>query len=56
VKFLDYASDLPILVEIVDTTEKIAGFLPFLDQAVAEGLVTIEGVRILKFRRKEAGA
>jgi PII-like signaling protein len=51
VKFIDYASDLPILVEIVDTTEKISGFLPFLDQVVAEGLVTIEGVRILKFRR-----
>ena len=50
VKFIDYASDLPILVEIVDTTDKISGFLPFLDQVVAEGLVTIEGVRILKFR------
>ncbi len=50
-KFIDYASDLPLLVEIVDTTEKISGFLPFLDQVIAEGLVTIEGVRILKFRR-----
>lgn len=49
VKFLDYASDLPLLIEIVDTTAKIESFLPFLDEVVSEGLVTIEGVRLLRF-------
>jgi uncharacterized protein len=49
--FPDYLADLPVVVEIVDATEKIRDFLPFLDEAVPEGLVTIEGVRILRFRR-----
>jgi hypothetical protein len=30
--------------------EKLQGLMPFLDEAVAEGLITIEGVRVLKYR------
>ena len=42
--------DLPVVIEIVDTAEKIAAFLPFLDEVVIDGLVTLEEVRILKYR------
>ena len=45
----EYAIDQPILVEIVDTTDKIQIMLPFLDEVVGEGLITIEGVRLLRF-------
>ncbi len=47
---LELSTDLPIVIEIVDTSDKIQGLLPFLDEAVAEGLVTIEDVRVLKYR------
>jgi len=49
-KILRLSMDLPVLIEIVDTPEKIAGFLPFLDDVVTDGLVTIEEVRIVKYR------
>jgi PII-like signaling protein len=49
-KILRLSMDLPVLIEIVDTAEKIAGFLPFLDEVVTDGLVTLEDVRILKYR------
>jgi PII-like signaling protein len=47
---LELSTDLPIVIEIVDTADKIATLLPFLDGAVAEGLITIEDVRVLKYR------
>jgi hypothetical protein len=55
-KILRLSMDLPVLIEIVDSPEKIASFLPFLDEAVCDGLVTIETVRIHKYhaRRKHA--
>jgi PII-like signaling protein len=49
-KLLELSTDLPIVVEIVDTAAKIQLLLPFLDQAVDEGLITIEEVRIFKYR------
>jgi PII-like signaling protein len=52
-KLLELSTDLPIIVEIVDTPEKIQTLLPFLDEAVAEGLITIEDVRVLKYRHNE---
>jgi PII-like signaling protein len=44
----DYVLDLPVLVEVVGTPEEIARLLPFLDEAVPEGLITIEGVKMLR--------
>lgn len=53
-KLLDLSTDLPIVVEIVDSAEKLQTLLPFLDEVVTEGLITIEEVRILKYRHNEA--
>jgi PII-like signaling protein len=55
-KLLELSTDLPIVVEIVDSAEKVQTLLPFLDEAVTEGLITIEEVRILKYRHNEAKA
>jgi PII-like signaling protein len=44
----EYVIDQPILVEIVDSSEKIQSLLPFLNEAVGEGLITLEGVRLLR--------
>jgi PII-like signaling protein len=54
-KLLDLSTDLPIVIEIVDTAEKIQTLLPFLDAAVAEGLITIEAVRVLRYRQNREG-
>lgn len=54
-KVLRLSEDLPIVVEIVDTEEKINALLPFLDAVVQEGLVTLEKVRIIKYRHGQEG-
>jgi PII-like signaling protein len=53
---LELSTDLPVVVEIVDAAEKVEALLPFLDEAVAEGLITLEGVRILRYRHNPNAA
>src|SRR6056297_2714969 len=48
-KILRLSEDLPIVVEIVDTEEKINSILPFLDETVHEGMITLEKVKVLKY-------
>ncbi|NLX97986.1 MAG: DUF190 domain-containing protein [Rhodopirellula sp.] len=52
-KILRLSEDLPIVVEIVDTPEKIADLLPKLDEMIGEGLVTLEGVRVITYRHEK---
>jgi PII-like signaling protein len=53
-KVLRLSEDLPMVVEIVDTPEKIAGFLPKLDEMMDEGLVTLEKIRVITYRPSQA--
>lgn len=57
-KILRLSADLPIVIEIVDTREKIEEFLPVIDGAITEGLATLEKVEIRLYRsgRSDAGA
>jgi PII-like signaling protein len=55
-RVLELSTDLPIIVEIVDTAAKVEGLLPFLDQVVHEGMITIEAVRVLRYRHNAAKA
>jgi uncharacterized protein len=48
-KILRLSFDLPIVIEIVDTEQKIADFLPVLDTMMASGLVTLEKVQVLQY-------
>lgn len=48
-KLLRLSEDMPIVVEIIDTEEKISKLLPFLDEVIDDGLVTMENVRVLKY-------
>ena len=50
VKILRLSEDLPMIVEIVDSKEKIDLLLPFVDEAVKEGLVTLEKVQVIQYR------
>ncbi len=49
VKVLRLSEDLPIVIEIVDTEEKINLLLPHIDEMVREGLVTIETVQVIRY-------
>lgn len=49
-KIVRLSSDLPIVVEIVDTDQNIESFLPVVDDAVKEGLATVERVEIRFYR------
>ena len=49
-KILPLSEDLPMVVEIVDSQEKIEGFLPALDEMISDGLVTLERVKVIHYR------
>lgn len=49
-KILRLSMDLPLVIEIVDTEEKIQAFLPVLDEMMKGGLVTVEKVRVIDYR------
>jgi hypothetical protein len=49
-KILRLSEDLPIVIEIVDRKERIDELLPHIDQMVQDGLVTLEDVRVIKYR------
>lgn len=49
-KLLRLSEDLPIIIEIVDSEEKISQFLPLLDEMVKEGLITLEKAQVVMYR------
>ena len=48
-KILRLSQDLPVVVELVDSQEKIEAFLPVLDGMMTSGLVTMEKVQVLQY-------
>ncbi|MDD5132640.1 MAG: DUF190 domain-containing protein [bacterium] len=52
-KILQLSNDLPIVIELVDVQEKIDLLLPFLDETVTEGLITLEKVKVIKYRHSK---
>jgi PII-like signaling protein len=49
-KILRLSEDMPMIIEIVDSLDKIEKFLPVLDDLIKDGLVTIEKVRVIHYR------
>ena len=49
-KILRLSEDMPMVVEVVDSSEKIEGFLPALDEMISDGLVTLERVKVIHYR------
>ncbi len=49
-KLLRLSEDLPIVIEIVDSEEKIQQFLPQLDAMIGDGLITLEKAEVLMYR------
>ena len=49
-KILRLSEDLPLIIEIVDSEERIQQLLPFLDTMMQGGLVTMEKVQVIRYR------
>jgi PII-like signaling protein len=49
-KILRLSEDLPMVVEIVDSLEKVEAFVPTLDEMIKDGLVTIEKIRVIQYK------
>ncbi len=53
-KILRLSADLPLVIEIVDSEEKIQSFLPVLDPMMGGGLLTMEKVKVVEYRAGQA--
>ena len=51
-RILQLSTDLPVVIEVVDSQERIDRILPILDEMVGDGLVTLEKVHIITYRGK----
>ena len=49
-KILRLSMDLPIVIEIVDTDDKVQALLPFLDEMMGGGLVTLDKIKVIHYR------
>jgi uncharacterized protein len=53
-RILRLSEDLPIVIEVADTSEKIEAIMPKLDGMVGEGLVTLERVEVVTYRAQSS--
>jgi PII-like signaling protein len=49
-RLLQLSQDLPMIIEAVDTEERITAVLPRLDEMVTEGMITLERVHVITHR------
>ena len=54
-RILRLSEDLPVVIEIVDTEDRIDRVLPMLDEMVGEGMITVERVHVIAYRGSEKG-
>lgn len=52
-KILRLSEDLPMVIEIVDSLEKVEAFMPQLDEMIKDGLVTLEEVKVLHYKSSQ---
>lgn len=52
-RVLRLSEDMPLIIEIVDTEEKLELLMPFLEKTVQEGLITLEAAKVIVYRHKE---
>ncbi|MEQ9617985.1 MAG: DUF190 domain-containing protein [Deltaproteobacteria bacterium] len=50
-KILRLSEDMPVIIEIIDTESNLKKILPFLDESIDDGFVTMEKVKIIKYRK-----
>jgi uncharacterized protein len=52
-KILRLSEDLPMVIEIVDSLEKVQAFMPQLDEMIKDGLVTLEEVKVVHYKSSQ---
>jgi uncharacterized protein len=52
-KILRLSMDLPLVIEIVDSEEKVKAFLPELEKMIGGGLVTLEKIKVIHYRHEK---
>jgi hypothetical protein len=52
-RILRLSEDLPIVIEVADTAERIEAIMPKIDEMVTDGLVTLERVEVVTYRAQE---
>jgi PII-like signaling protein len=55
-RILRLSEDLPIVIEVADTAERIEAIMPKIDEMVTEGMVTLERVEVVSYRAQQKGA
>jgi PII-like signaling protein len=55
-RLLSISEDLPVVVVIVDTDEKVRAFLPELEELVSEGLVILDPVEVVRYVGRESAS
>jgi len=51
-RLLDLSSGLPLVIEIVDSKKNLQKLLPFLEETIKDGFITMEKVHVVKYRRR----
>ena len=54
-RILRLSGDLPIVIEVADTAERIEAIMPKIDEMVSDGMVTLERVEVVTYRAQEKG-
>lgn len=52
-KFLDLSADLPLIVEVVDTQEKLEAIMPRIDEMMGGGMITLEKATVIRYSHNE---
>lgn len=55
-RILSLSNDLPIVIVIIDSAERIEAFIPQLDELITEGLVVVEDIEVVKYIGRTNGA
>jgi PII-like signaling protein len=53
-KILELSSDLPMVIEVVDSKEKIDSIIPKVDEMIESGLITLEKVNVILYTHEHA--
>lgn len=54
-RILRLSEDLPIVIEVADTAERIEAIMPRIDEMISDGMVTLERVEVVTYRAQERG-
>lgn len=54
-RILRLSEDLPIVIEVADTAERIEAIMPRIDEMISDGMVTLERVEVVTYRAQEKG-